>query len=236
MKRLRVIPTLATALLLPLLASCTEKPPAHDRAEAGDHEHGEAAHDETEVAFEEGRGLRLPVATASALGIRTAQVEERILAPRLTVAASVFETGSTARALALVPAELADEIERCRPERAELISVRRDVASALKQVEIVFALEGAAAVGDSVQVVLRGPERRVRALPRSAVHRTATGAFVYVATGEWWQRRELTLGAADDSYVEIVKGPAVGEAVASAGVEQLWLTELRFTKGGGHSH
>ena len=37
-------------------------------------------------------------------------------------------------------------------------------------------------------------------------------------------------------FIEITDGLYAGDVVATGGVEQLWLTELRLTKGGGHSH
>ena len=66
--------------------------------------------------------------------------------------------------------------------------------------------------------------------------RTATGSFAYVARDGFFSRTPVKTGARDGEWVEIVEGLETGEAVASAAVEQLWLTELRLTKGGGHGH
>jgi hypothetical protein len=68
------------------------------------------------------------------------------------------------------------------------------------------------------------------------VLRTATGTFVYVRTGEFWRRTTVEPGADDGNFVAIANGLAAGDVVATTAVEHLWLTELRLTKGGGHSH
>ena len=70
----------------------------------------------------------------------------------------------------------------------------------------------------------------------STLLRTATGTFVYVVNGASLLRTPVKPGASDTTHVEILDGLYAGDLVATAGVEQLWLTELRLTKGGGHSH
>ncbi|MBK9991892.1 MAG: hypothetical protein IPP19_14495 [Verrucomicrobia bacterium] len=49
-------------------------------------------------------------------------------------------------------------------------------------------------------------------------------------------RTAVKPGANDGEYIEILDGLYAGDVIATAAVEQLWLTELRLTKGGGHSH
>jgi hypothetical protein len=85
-------------------------------------------------------------------------------------------------------------------------------------------------------MTLRAPERTALAVPRSAILRTAAGTFVYVVQGVRFLRTVVKPGASDGAFVEIAEGPNAGDVVVTAGAEQLWLTELRLTKGGGHSH
>ncbi len=233
MSRLRRNLSMGTAVVAVLLAACGGK-------KAGSaEEHGDAHAEEAGAApasFKEGKGLQLAAETASALGVKTAEVEERKLAHAFQVTASVFDAGPPARAATLVPPEIADELERHPPSEAKILSVRRDLSSALTQVEMVLALPGSPKIGTTLEVTLRGPERTTPAVPRSAVLRSATGSFVYVVNGAHLLRTAVKTGASDGTFIEISDGLYTGDAVVTAGVEQLWLTELRLTKGGGHSH
>ena len=207
-------------------------------AEAGGHDHSDHAADETEAPakFKEGQGLLLLSRTAQALGLKTAEVEERPVTHAYEVTASVFDAGPPARASSLVPVEIANDLEEHPPTEAKLLGVRRDLAAALNQVEVVFALPDAPALGTTISLTLRGPTRDSVAVPNSALLRTATGTFVYVVNGAHLLRAPVQPGATDGTFIEILDGLYAGDVVATAAVEQLWLTELRLTKGGGHSH
>lgn len=218
------------------LAGCGKKESA---GEHDGHHHGDAhAHEEgvSPVKFKAGQGLQLADETSAALGVKTAEVEERSVTPAYEVTASVFDAGPPARASSLVPLEMADELEKHPPTEAKLLGVRRDLSSALTQVEIVLALPGTPPVGSTVTLTLRSLAHEGVAVPRAAVLRSATGAFVYVVNGAHLLRTPVKTGASDGAYVEILDGLYAGDAVVVAAVEQLWLTELRLTKGGGHSH
>ena len=233
MSRARLNLSVGSVVLAAMLAGCGGRK-ASSADEHGDthaHEAGPAP-----ASFKEGQGLQLAAETAKAIGVKTAEVEERKLAHAFQVTASVFDAGPPARATTLVPPEIADELDRHPPSEAKILSVRRDVSSVLTQVEVVLALPGSPAVGTTLEVTLRGPERTVLAVPRSGVLRTATGTFVYVSNGAHLLRTAVKIGASDGAFTEIADGLYTGDAVVTGGVEQLWLTELRLTKGGGHSH
>ena len=66
--------------------------------------------------------------------------------------------------------------------------------------------------------------------------RFATGTFVYVLNGEYYLRTAVKTGVRSGEFIEISDGLYPGDVVVATAVEQLWLTELRVTKGGGHSH
>lgn len=206
--------------------------------EHGDHDEGEHAREEggAPARFKEGQGLQLAAETSSALGLKTAEVEERSVTHIYEVTVSVFDAGPPARASSLVPVEIADDLEQHPPSEAKLLAVRRDLSAALTQVEIVLGLPGTPEVGSTVSLTLRGPARQGAAVPKAALLQTATGAFVYVVNGTHLLRTPVKTGANDGEYIEILDGLYVGDVIATTAVEQLWLTELRLTKGGGHSH
>jgi hypothetical protein len=233
MSQTRLSLSVGSIVLAAILAACGGK----NGSSPDEHGDGHAPKGASAPAsFKEGQGLQLAAETAEALGVKTAEVEERKLAQVFQVTASVFDAGPPARAMTLVPPGIADEWERHPPSEAKIIAVRRDVSSALTQVEVVLALPGSPAIGTTLDVTLRGRERTALAVPRAAVLRTATGTFVYVANGAYLLRTAVKTGASDGAFTEISDGLYSGDAVVTGEVEQLWLTELRLTKGGGHSH
>jgi hypothetical protein len=121
---------------------------------------------------------------------------------------------------------------------------RRSIASSPRrssQTEIVLALTGhpcPSARTISVHAERESGVERTglgRAPLRPPAH--GHGHFVYVVNGAQPGCAPPSNPApATAHHVEILDGLYAGDIVATAGVEQLWLTELRLTKGGGHSH
>lgn len=235
MSRLLFVSLVLPFTVLLALSGCGKPKTAggHDNHDEGEHAQEEAS---TPARFKEGQGLQLAAETSSALGLKTVEVEERSVTHTYEVTVSVFDSGPPARASSLVPVEIADDLEQHPPAEAKLLAVRRDLSAALTQVEIVLALPGSPTVGSTVNLTLRGPARQGTAVPQAALLRTATGTFVYVANGQHLLRTPVKTGANDGEYIEILDGLYAGDVIATAAVEQLWLTELRLTKGGGHSH
>lgn len=221
------------------------KPEAHDHDHGHDHgqdeghghddDHGEEA-DGAIARFDANHGLQLAPATVAALGVQTAAVAPRTIAVKFEVTAAVFDAGPPARASALVPAAVADALASAESRDPALLAVRRDTAPALGQAELILAAPPGAAVGQAVVLTLATAPRELPGVPRSAVLRTATGTFVYVRAGEFWRRTPVETGGDDGAFVAIQGGVKNGDIVATAAIEHLWLTELRLTKGGGHSH
>ncbi len=216
-----------------LLAGCGKKKSADGHAHGGEHDHAEAA---ASVTFKEGRGLQLTPETTKALGVTTTDVADRPIAHRVEFRVSVFQAGPPARANALVSPEIAQALEKHPPKEAKILSVSRTLTVATGQVDVTFELPTTARVGETLPLILTGEPASVTAVPVSAVLRTATGTFVFVANGDSLLRTAVKVGASDGNFVEITDGLYSGDVVAASAVEQLWLTELRLTKGGGHSH
>ena len=235
----RLILLAGSLALTALVSGCGKHKDDHDEAAHSDHgESGKGA----DATFKEGRGLQLPLEVVAALGVRTAEAEERSLARTLSLTAQVFSTGQNPRALALVfPAQA----EGLKPglkttARAELVEISRTAEKASGQIELIFALPSAlpaSALGDTLALTLTlAADSPALTVPRSALLDTATGTFVYVVNGTAYLRTPVKTGAADTDHVEITDGLYAGDTVVAAPVNQLWLSELRLTKGGGHSH
>jgi multidrug efflux pump subunit AcrA (membrane-fusion protein) len=220
-----------------LLAACGEK-----ASDAADHDHpdhaGDEAAAESGVAFHEGRGLQLAPAVVRALGVRTVKAEEHPLAAERTITAQVFATLPRTLASARVPVDEAEALRDTSLAGATLVRIDAAPAAATGLADAVFALDapGAHRVGDFVTIPLRGHAARVLAVPRSAILDGAAGTFVYVVSDGAYRRTPVRLGARSGTLVEIVDGLRAGDDIVAAPVEQLWLTELRLTRGGGHSH
>lgn len=218
--------------LLLAFAGCGER---GDEA-AGDHPHDHGETQTLPVAFKEGHGLQIAPETARALGVRTEEIATRSIAYRTTLHASVFRAGPPALAAAFVSAETAEALKQHPPRELKIVGLDLAKMAPSGQVELALEFPEKMTVGSSLPVVLTGPANDVVAVPIGAILRSTAGTFVYVANGGAFLRTPVKLGATDDVYQEITDGVYEGDEVVVAAVEQLWLTELRLTKGGGHSH
>ncbi|MCX6952178.1 MAG: hypothetical protein NTV51_08430 [Verrucomicrobia bacterium] len=217
-----------------LLVGGCRKSPGEGPAARSDHEEG----GNEGVAFKEGRGLRFTPEIVKALELKTGEAEERPLAGELRLMAQVFRTVPNVLAsVSLSPADAALLQTQTFPG-ATLVRVDRGGEAANGRVDAVFALERAPThvVGDFVTLALNAVPRTVLTVPRSALLDSAAGSFVYVVNGEFYLRAAIKVGARSADFVEITDGLYAGDLVVTSPVEQLWLAELRLTKGGGHSH
>ncbi len=208
-----------------------------------DHDHDGHGHEDgtlgsvpAHASYREGHGLRLDKDTLAALGVKTVVAEERIITPEYGIDAQVFEQGPPLRAVAFVPPEVAEAVGRHTQAGLKIVSIRRELDSAVGRAEIILELAEALWPAPAAKLQLRGVPRPCLAIPRDAVLRSATGACVYVVNGDDFLRTMVRTGAESGEWIEIIEGLHPGDGVAASGVEQLWLTELRLTKGGGHSH
>lgn len=213
-----------------LLTGCTKKNSGGAEQEEGEGGGG--------VSFKEGRGLSLNPEVIAALGLRTAEAEERPLADNIRLIAQVFETSPRILASATVPAAEAEHFGQHPFQGAKLVRIDRSTVTATRLVDLIVALERPSppAIGEFVEVVFAAEPTTVLAVPSSALLDGATGTFVYVVNGEHYLRTPVKAGARTADFVEITDGLYAGDVVVTAPVEQLWLAELRLTKGGGHSH
>lgn len=238
----RLILLTGSFALAAFVAGCGKHHDGHDDHDhAGHGEHGETG-EGAGASFKEGHGLQFPPEVVAALGVRTAEAEERALARTLSLTAQVFSTGPGPRALSLVSPAQAEGLKPGLKTTggAELVAISRTVEKAAGQVELIFALPAAlsaSALGDTLTLSLTlAADSPALTVPRSALLDTASGTFVYVVNGTAYLRTPVKTGASDANHVEITDGLYAGDTVVAAPVNQLWLTELRLTKGGGHSH
>ncbi len=208
----------------------------HGKEEKKGDEHGEE--EKAGVAFKEGRGLTLSPEIIKALGLTTVEAADRPLSAIVNIVAQVFATKPHVLATASMSKEAGERLEKKSFTGAKITRIDRAATSATRLVDVVFALERTPLpeLGDFVSLAMASEPTNVLAVPRTAILDGATGTFVYVLNGEFYLRTAVKLGARSADYVEITDGLYSGDMVVVSPVDQLWLSELRLTKGGGHSH
>jgi hypothetical protein len=227
---------LAAAALVFVLGGCGDDH-AHDESDGHGHESALAAV-ESET-YKEGRGLIVAAATRASLGLATAPAEDRAVPRARRVTGQVIEAGPPALATATVTAAEAASFAGASSPGARLAKVAPHTAAPGGLVDLVFELVASPAIrpGDFVSLELVAPSAApATAVPRTALLQTANGTFVYVVNGAHFLRTPVRPGAEAGDWVEITDGLYAGDVVVTSAVEQLWLAELRLTKGGGHSH
>lgn len=207
------------------------------------HDHGAHTTDDKkallETSFKEGTGLSIPLVTRVALGFTTAPAEERPVPRTLRVNAQVFQAGPPALASVTVAAAPAAALVGKSLTGARLVRLAPHSPAPDSPVDLILALDDRPQVkpGEFVELTLSTTDAPpVLSVARSAVLRSASGTFVYVVNGGAYLRTAVTTGAESTEHVEITDGLYAGDEVVTHPVEQLWLIELRATKGGGHSH
>lgn len=227
------------------------------------HGHGDG-HEEGSGNFEAGKGVIFSKATMDALGIQVMEVGERELESTLVVTAQVYRSADEAssangtfksgNAYATAPiaagmTNVVTESQRITIQAmksdgsepsARLMRVDDSLKSAAQTVETLLEIPDSSnslMVGSSVKATFHhGKRQGVMAVPPSALLKTSEGDFVYVQNGKHLFRTPVQVGTGNAEWVEIKDGLMEGDIIAGNKVETLWLTELRATKGGGHSH
>ena len=198
-------------------------------------------------SFKEGKGLSLSEETRRFIGLEIAEVSERKLAGRVTTEVQVYQTTShSVHASGLISREKANllqpgqdaalETKGGKSGEGKLIRVAEQIQSASGQAELIVEIQGTEKEyprGTFLTVIFKAAkEENVTVIPGSALLRAAEGDFVYVVNGDHLTRTAVKAGVESGDFIEITDGLYSGDKVAVKPVQTLWLTELRFVKGG----
>lgn len=233
--RLLVVGLLASSSLSFFACSKSGEKAKGETAERGK---GEGQDHEEGVSFKEGRGLRLSPEIVKALDLKTFDAADRPLRSDTKLVAQVFALKPAVLASASIPETEAQHLDKHTFEGAKLVRIERATAKATRLVDAVFQLDlkSMPQLGEFVSVSVGADSTTALAVPSSALLETATGTFLYVVNGQNYLRAPVKVGIRAGEYVEIADGLYAGDVVVASPVNQLWLAELRLTKGGGHSH
>lgn len=199
-----------------------------------DHQHEDSA---SEARYDAETGLTFSPHALEALQPKTTVARPHALSASRTLRGRIFATTPNLLASTHVPAS---EIHALRaadfsPARLQSIDQSESAGTGLVGLVIALAPSTEARIGDFVDVTIQLPAAGGLLVPRESVLTTASGNFVYVQNGEAWQRVPVTFTPDGDDAL-ITSGVAAGATVLVSPTTDFWLTELRLTKGGGHSH
>src|SRR5215813_4150197 len=102
------------------------------------------------------------------------------------------------------------------PGRVESIAPKATIVSGVVNYEVTIRITDAAQLlkpDMTANLSIQTAESEALLLPSSAVRRDGDGAFVYVAGGTNWQRRQVIVGSKENGMVEIRKGLSATDSV-----------------------
>jgi len=257
---------LALAVILILASCRGKEPGKEDHAPDHGKETHQASHeggheeDDHGEAFKPGVGIILTEETRQSLGLETVRAAEAALPSEVRFPVQVFgedhipwaaeseHLNCTLKAVGFVPAAQAALIQRGTPVNFETRSGIRLIGSVLTVNPAVRLSDAEVIVYSTNQGVTLKPSEFLEAtiplpgqgattvVPASAVLRSTEGSFVYKVNGKAFLRTAVRTGNEMQGSVVIMDGLSVGDEIVAKPVKQLWLIELRATKGGQHSH
>lgn len=224
------------------------------------HGHGHAEETPSGASFKAGKGVTLTDETRKILGVEVADVSERELPNQIRFTVQVFgekhhhglnledHSGCDFHGAGFLATNSAASVKVGQPVQilkgsnavlaGAVVAVQKSIA--LGESEIVVAVSNgpiSLKPGEFIPAVIKTPrDNPVPAIPQSALLRTAEGTFAYVVNGNAYLRTPVKAGTEADGWVEVIDGLLSGDQVVTKPVQNLWLIELRATKGGGHSH
>lgn len=240
-----------------------ENTASHSEEDEHEHadEHDHAGEAEIGSDFKEDEGILLSEEATEQIGLQTANAANQKLEIQFTTTARVFQTshahspGDQQRAhhnsyaSAIISEHMARFLEPNQKVaiadadkpviEGRLARLDSESATAIGQVEAIIDVpdpEHHFDFGAFLKVTFNAGQRDAMSVPKAAVLEAASGTFVYVKNGDRFLRTTVEVGAMGEEAVEIVDGLFEGDIIVTRGSVDLWLIELRFTKGGGHSH
>ncbi len=223
------------------------------------------AEEKTGAEYSKTKGILIHDEAAEVIKLKTSKAYTEDLALEFTTTARVYQVDhkhppgevdgelskTHALATAIITTAQADMLEeghavivqhvgmKDKTDKGILVRLDRTTAEAIGQVEALIAIPASdhkEEFGSFLQVTFSGKAIETTAIPKSALLNAATGNFVYVEHEGRFLKTPVEVGTIGSEHIGIIKGVEPGDVVVSNGTVGLWLIELRFTKGGGHSH
>lgn len=205
----------------------------HEESHGHDHEHGEE-----EVRYEKGKGLEFSNEIIDALGIKMVKPEWKIISDKKMLKGRVISASPNVFVNVKLPLSQAETFKDYSVKGGKLVRFDKTPAEVSGLADLVYEIKAneGASLGAFISIELQARPRKILSLPSAAVLDGVNGKSVYVFRNGHFLRVDVKTGIESDGLVEIAEGLNEDDSVAATSIQQLWLTELRLTKGGGHSH
>ena len=230
---------IASVFSLAFLSACDNHDDLHNHDESAEvrdlHDH---ENETSTVRIDEEHGLELSEEIVNALEVKTQKIEIRDLNVQIILSGQVIVNVPRTRVNVKVPPERFEALKSFSAKHGKLIIADSLPGKVSGLADLVYELGESqnAALGEFVNIELQQHRNTVLTIPESAVLETINGEYVYVASGESFRRVKVKTSVGSEGLLEILEGVKDGESVVVSPVVQLWLIELKLTKGGGHSH
>ncbi len=191
---------------------------------------------ENGAQFKEGKGVTLTPLMAQSIQLKTAEVQEEVIAHSYSATLQATQIGNEASGW--LTEEQASQIQtgmivELGSTKGRVLRMEKSPFVALGDYEVIVTADETLQPGAALAATFRFPAGdAVTSIPKSALLTTAEGTFVYAENDEYFLRTPVQVGAVNENHVEIVDGLYTGDVVVTTPVMSLWLTELQILRGG----
>lgn len=197
---------------------------------------------ETEAApengaqYKEGKGVTLTPLMAQSIQLKTAEVQEEVIAHSYSATLQATQVGNEASGW--LTEEQASQLQpgmivELGSTEGRVLRLEKSPFVALGDYEVIVSTDETLQPGAALAATFRFPAGDpVTSIPKSALLTTAEGTFVYAENDEYFLRTPVQVGAVNEDHVEIIDGLYTGDVVVTTPVMSLWLAELQILRGG----
>jgi len=225
-------------ILSAFLVSCDEHENHNHENDHNEHEAHNHENESSLVRFDEAHGLEFSEEIADALKIKTQKIIRQDLNVEIILAGQVIASGTQTQVNVKVPLECFESLKNFTFKHGKLIHSDKFAGEISGLADLIYQFDKIqdSQSGDFANIELEQLKKSVLVIPEIAVLKTVNGEYVYVSNGESFRRTEIKTSEGSAGFLEIKEGLDEGETIVVMPVLQLWLIELKLTKGGGHSH
>ena len=191
---------------------------------------------ENGAQYKEGKGVTLTPLMAQSIQLKTAEVQEEVIAHSHSATLQATQIGNEASGW--LTEEQASQVQtgmivELGSTKGRVLRMEKSPFVALGDYEVIVTADETLQPGAALAATFRFPAGdAVTSIPKSALLTTAEGTFVYAENDEYFLRTPVQVGAVNENHVEIVDGLYTGDVVVTTPVMSLWLAELQILRGG----
>lgn len=191
---------------------------------------------ENGAQYKEGKGVTLTPLMAQSIQLKTAEVQEEVIAHTYSATLQATQVGNEASGW--LTEEQASQVQpgmivELGSSKGRVLRMEKSPFVALGDYEVIVTTDETLQPGAALAATFRFPAGdAVASIPKSALLTTAEGTFVYAQNDEYFLRTPVQIGSVNEDHVEIIDGLYTGDVVVTTPVMSLWLAELQILRGG----